>query len=69
MKVELNSKGMLTVSAESGLEAYALGHWAREYFSGSPEADMLVIHGYPNNNNNKGEDDDVDIKGETDRVL
>ena len=33
MKAELNENGELRITAESGLEAYALMKWGEDYFS------------------------------------
>lgn len=45
MKAELNDNGCLTVTAETGIESFALKMWALDYFEGGDnKCSLLIAH-------------------------
>lgn len=46
MKATLDENGMLTIAAESAVEAYALRHWTPAYFGGLAMVEAYALrHG------------------------
>lgn len=44
MKAEIKKNGLLEITAETELEAFALEKWTEKYFSGSSIAGQVVIN-------------------------